>query len=121
MALTTYGIVLLIGATLSLRFNVFILFPAIGLALIGTIAVGIAHGDPMGSVVLKLERLSKSGIWQELWRELSWLQSANPMWTASGILLTGLTRLFLAIPCKPRSAKSCGLNSRCRMNSRTGC
>ena len=54
MALTTYGIVLLIGATLSLRFNVFILFPAIGLALIGTIAVGIAHGDPMGSVVLTM-------------------------------------------------------------------
>ena len=52
MALTIIGS--LIGAVLALRFNVFILFPAIGLALIGTTAVGIAHRDPMGSVVLTM-------------------------------------------------------------------
>jgi hypothetical protein len=44
----------LIGAALALRFNVLILFPSIGLALLGTTAVGIAHGDPMGSVVLTM-------------------------------------------------------------------
>jgi hypothetical protein len=52
MALTIIGF--LIGAALALRFNVLILVPAIGLALIGTTAVGIAHGDPMGSVVLTM-------------------------------------------------------------------
>src|ERR1700730_17050703 len=52
MALTIIGF--LIGAALALRFNVLILFPAIGLALIGTTAVGIAHGEPMGSVVLTM-------------------------------------------------------------------
>ena len=52
MALTIIGF--LIGAALALRFNVLILVPAIGLALIGTTAVGIAHGSPMGSVVLTM-------------------------------------------------------------------
>jgi hypothetical protein len=37
---------------LGLRFNVLILIPAVGLALLGTAAVGIAHGDRTGSVVL---------------------------------------------------------------------
>jgi hypothetical protein len=54
MAFTTFGTTFLIGAALSLRFNVFILFPAIGLALIGTAAVEIAHHDPMGSMVLTM-------------------------------------------------------------------
>jgi hypothetical protein len=52
MALTTFGIFFLIGATFSVRFNVLILFPAIGLALFGTAAVGIAHGDRIGSIAL---------------------------------------------------------------------
>src|ERR1700676_381032 len=52
MALTIIGF--LFGAALALSFNVLILFPAIGLALLGATAVGIAHGDPMGSVVLTM-------------------------------------------------------------------
>ena len=42
------------GGVESLRFNVFILFPAIGLALLGTAAFGIADGDRIGSVVLTM-------------------------------------------------------------------
>lgn len=52
MALMIIGF--LIGAALALRFNVFILFPATGLALLGTAAVGIADGDRIGSVVLTM-------------------------------------------------------------------
>jgi hypothetical protein len=52
MALTTFGIVFLIGATLSVRFKVLILFPAIGLAVLGTAVVGIAHGDSVGAVTM---------------------------------------------------------------------
>ena len=54
MALTTFGIFCLIGATLSVRFKFLILFPAIGLAMVGTAAVGIAHGDSIGSVMLTI-------------------------------------------------------------------
>ena len=54
MALTTFGIVFLIGATLSLRFKFLILLPAIGLAVIGTGSVGIAHGDSTGAVMLTI-------------------------------------------------------------------
>jgi hypothetical protein len=54
MALTTLGIVFLIGATLSLRFKVLILLPAIGLAVLGTAAIGIATGDRVGAVVLTI-------------------------------------------------------------------
>jgi hypothetical protein len=54
MALTTFGIVFLIGTTLSARFHVLILFPAIGLAVVGTTVVGIAHSDPVGAVMLTI-------------------------------------------------------------------
>jgi hypothetical protein len=48
-------ICLLVGAALALlRFNVFILFPAIGLGVLGTALVGIAHGEQIGSVVLTM-------------------------------------------------------------------
>jgi hypothetical protein len=52
MMLTGVGTAILTGVVLGLRFNVLILVPAIGLALFGTAAVGIAHGDRIGSVVL---------------------------------------------------------------------
>jgi hypothetical protein len=54
MALTTFGIFYLIGATLSVRFKFLILFPAIGLATVGTAAVGIAHSDSIGAVMLTI-------------------------------------------------------------------
>ena len=54
MALTTFGIVFLAGATLSVRFRVLILFPAIGLAVVGTAAVGIADGDRVGVIMLTI-------------------------------------------------------------------
>jgi hypothetical protein len=44
----------LIGAALGTRFKVFIVIPAIGLALLGTAGIGIAHGDPIGSVALTM-------------------------------------------------------------------
>jgi hypothetical protein len=52
MALTI--ICFLIGAALGMRFKVLIVIPVIGLALLGTAAVGIAHGDPIGLVVLTM-------------------------------------------------------------------
>jgi|HubBroStandDraft_6_1064221.scaffolds.fasta_scaffold919064_1 hypothetical protein len=52
MALTTLGIVFVVGATLGVRFKVLILFPAIGLAVVATVVVGIAHGDSVGAVML---------------------------------------------------------------------
>jgi len=52
MALATFGIAFLIGATLSLRFNVLILFLAIGLAVVGTAVAGLAHGEHVGAVML---------------------------------------------------------------------
>jgi hypothetical protein len=54
MALTTFGVFFLTGAALSVRFRVLILFPAIGLAVIGTAAVGIGHGDHVGAVMLTI-------------------------------------------------------------------
>jgi hypothetical protein len=54
MALTTLAFVFLIGATLSVRFNVLMLVLAICLAVVGTVAVGIAEGDRVGAVVLTI-------------------------------------------------------------------
>jgi hypothetical protein len=54
MALTTFGIFFLTGATLSVRFKVLILFPAIGLAVVSAGAVGIGHGDHVGGVLLTI-------------------------------------------------------------------
>ena len=54
MAPTTFGIFCLIGATLSVRFKFLILFPAIGLAVVGTAVVGIQHGDHVGAVMLTI-------------------------------------------------------------------
>jgi hypothetical protein len=48
--LLIFGVV--IGIVLGLRFNVFVLFPAFGLALLSTAAVGIGRGERLGSVVL---------------------------------------------------------------------
>jgi hypothetical protein len=50
MALTTFGIIFLIGAALSLRFTVLILFPVIIFAMIGV----VAHGDSIGAMMLTI-------------------------------------------------------------------
>jgi hypothetical protein len=48
-------LVLMIGIVLGLRFfNVFVLFPSFGLALLGTAAVGIGRGERLGSVILTI-------------------------------------------------------------------
>jgi hypothetical protein len=52
MALTIAGIPILIGAALGLRFNVLSVILTIGVALLGTVFIGIVHGDRIGSVVL---------------------------------------------------------------------
>jgi hypothetical protein len=45
----------MMGIVLGLRFfNVFVLFPALGLALLGTAAVGIGRGERLGSVILTI-------------------------------------------------------------------
>jgi hypothetical protein len=51
MVLLLLGVV--IGIVLGLRFfNMFVLFRALGLALLGTAAVGIGSGERLGSVIL---------------------------------------------------------------------
>jgi len=42
----------LIGAALGMRFKVFILFPAIGLALIAILAAGIARSDSISAILI---------------------------------------------------------------------
>jgi hypothetical protein len=53
MVLLVVGV--MIGFVLGLRFfNVFVLFPAFGLAVLGTAAVGIGRGERLGSVILTI-------------------------------------------------------------------
>jgi hypothetical protein len=54
MMLTSVGTAILIGTALGVRFNVFILFPAIGLALLGALVAAIGHVDRIGSVVVTM-------------------------------------------------------------------
>jgi hypothetical protein len=58
MALTIFGITFLIGATLSSRFKVSILFSAFGLAILWIAGAGIAHGDHIGAVILTIVLVS---------------------------------------------------------------
>jgi hypothetical protein len=52
MAIATFAIASLIGAALGFRFKVLILFPAIGLAVLGVAGTGIARGDHGNEVML---------------------------------------------------------------------
>ena len=45
MTIAAFGIVFLIGATLGFRFKVTVLFPAIGLVILGIAATGMTRGD----------------------------------------------------------------------------
>jgi hypothetical protein len=68
MVLLVVGV--MIGFVLGLRFfNVFVLFPAFGLAVLGTAAVGIGRGERLGSVILTTVFVGsafKSVIWSGL-------------------------------------------------------
>jgi hypothetical protein len=52
--IVTASISILLGAALGLRFNVFVLAPAAVLALIGTAAIEVANGAPMGSLAFAM-------------------------------------------------------------------
>lgn len=54
MALQLAIIGVLGGVVLGLRFKVFVLAPAIALAMIFVVAAGVAHGDAWGSIVLAM-------------------------------------------------------------------
>jgi hypothetical protein len=54
MTMATFGLVSLIGATLGFRFNVMVLFPAIGLALLYVACIEVGRGDNAGQVVLTM-------------------------------------------------------------------
>jgi hypothetical protein len=52
MTTTTFGIVFLIGAALSLRFSVWILIPFTALAIVGTALVESSRGDSIAFLIL---------------------------------------------------------------------
>jgi hypothetical protein len=54
MTLAAFGIVFLMSAGLGLRAKVRILLPAIGLAALGAVGVGVARGDGVGTVMLTI-------------------------------------------------------------------
>jgi hypothetical protein len=54
MMVTVFGIVFLIGATLSFRFRVQILLPAFALAVLAITGAGVADGYHAGEVILNL-------------------------------------------------------------------
>jgi autotransporter passenger strand-loop-strand repeat protein len=54
MALAAFGIAFLMSAGLGLRFKVRILLPAIGLAALGAMGVGVVRGDGVGTLMLTI-------------------------------------------------------------------
>lgn len=54
MSIATFGIVVLIGATLGFRFKILILFPMIGLLTLSVASMGIARGDHGYEVILAI-------------------------------------------------------------------
>jgi hypothetical protein len=83
------AMVMLIGATLGLRFKVFVLLPATFLSLLVILSAGIAHGDSYWSVLLSATFViaalqigylagsavvvlvtahSKFSLWRKVWR-----------------------------------------------------
>jgi hypothetical protein len=54
MALQLAIIGVLAGIALGLRFRVFVLVPAIALAMIFAVIAGVAHGDGWGTIVLAM-------------------------------------------------------------------
>jgi hypothetical protein len=60
MTITTFSLVCLIGATLGLRLNVLILFPAIGIGLFCTAIIGVGHRNPGAEIVLTMVLVTAS-------------------------------------------------------------
>ena len=54
MTLATFGLVSLIGTTLGFRFNVTVLFPAIGLALLYVACIEVGRGDGGSQVIVTM-------------------------------------------------------------------
>ena len=54
MTLATFGLVCLIGTTLGFRFNVMVLFPAIGFAWLYAACIEVGRGDGGGQVILTM-------------------------------------------------------------------
>jgi hypothetical protein len=54
MTIATFAIFALIGATLGFRFTVLVLVPAIGFAVLGIAAIGIARGDQGNALMITM-------------------------------------------------------------------
>jgi hypothetical protein len=54
MTMATFGLVSMIGMALGFRFNVMVLFPAIGITLLYVACIGVGRGDGSGQVVLTM-------------------------------------------------------------------
>jgi hypothetical protein len=54
VTLATFGLVSLIGTTLGFRFNVMVLFPAIGLASLYVACIEVGRGDGGGQIILTM-------------------------------------------------------------------
>jgi hypothetical protein len=54
MTMATFGLVSLIGMTLGFRFNVMVLGPAIGIALLYVACIEVGRGDDASQVVLAM-------------------------------------------------------------------
>ena len=57
MALQLAIISALVGIALGLRCKVFVLVPAITLAMVFAVVAGVAHGDQLGSIILAMAML----------------------------------------------------------------
>ena len=77
MALVTFGF--LIGAILSVRFNVVMLGVAIGLAVVGTGTVGIAQGNRVEAVLLTVALVATAAISSDSLRARQPLHSENAL------------------------------------------
>jgi hypothetical protein len=59
-----------VGIALGLRFKVFVLVPAIALAVIFALTVGLARGDGFGSIVLAVVIVVTASTWLFRWNIL---------------------------------------------------
>jgi hypothetical protein len=90
MVVLVFGV--MIGIVLGLRFNVFVLFPAFGLVLLSTAAVGIGRGERLGSVVLTVVFVGSAlqiGYQVGFLARAVWPHTACAMRMGRGCLLNG--------------------------------